>query len=116
MTKSGALDLILPTTHFQVSPGVSVTIPVGLVNHSEQEERVQLVLEGVPDDWVAITNPEVQVKPGERQEIQFRIRPPRSNNIKTGQYLLCFRASSLTTLGLQKEIRASLLVGIVLFE
>ena len=116
MTTSGDFDLILTTTHYQVTPGVPITIPLTLVNKGVFEDRVQIAVDGVPAEWVAISHPLTQVQAGDRQEIQIRIKPPRSVHIKTGLYSLSFRATSLITPDLKREIQASLLVGTVLFQ
>ena len=116
MTATNEFDLIIDNAFYQVSPGRSINIPILLVNKSSVEDRVQIVVEGIPTEWVTINSPVFQIKPKESLTIQVRVQPPRSPQIKPGRYSLVFQATSLLSLDKKCATQANLFVGMVILE
>jgi len=81
----GRIGVLLGATQFSVQAGSSVKIGVILFNQGLEEDYFKLSLEGIPTSWTFTPVPVVNLSPGEQQEVEITIQPPRNFQSKAGR-------------------------------
>ena len=90
VSKETASEIIISTDgrSLTVEPGASISTIITLRNQGGQNERCQIVLQGVPEAWVSISPSVTTLSPSEEQEVELSIHPPRSPESKAGRHSL----------------------------
>ncbi len=73
--QSTIIDLLLASNSFTVAPAGDLTIPVVVVNEGQEDDRFGLVVEGIPHNWVSMSETMVELAPGKRKTINVTIQP-----------------------------------------
>lgn len=94
-TSSGAgrVGVALERDRLRVAPGETARLAITLINQSELVDHFLVTLPGLPDSWLQFPPP-VRLLPGNRQEIQVEIKPPRSPASRAGDYPFQARVTS----------------------
>jgi WD40-like Beta Propeller Repeat/Bacterial TSP3 repeat len=77
-----------------ISPESRAMIQVGILNEGPTEEYVDILVRGVPPEWVTIPTPVVHLAPGEAKLVTLIVQPPAISDGRVGQYPLDVRAVS----------------------
>ena len=78
-----------------VAPGSAATATVTVQNRSNITDTVQVAIQGLPEAWVRVTRPSVQLMPDARDEVVVIIQPPREAASFAGQHEFAAAATSL---------------------
>lgn len=114
MTEEPARDhdrigIVLPTSHFVVTPGRSTIISFTLVNRSPDEDYIEYSVRGVPMSWITLPGSQViRLASGERREVQMTVQPPPSPQVEAGEYALVVRVASQEDPDPQLEVELTL--------
>ena len=122
------LRVAIKESQITVPPEGMATIQVGILNESPSEEYVDVVVKGVPTEWVTIPTPVLQLASGEAKLITLTIQPPAIPEGRVGQYPLDVHAisrndpkhrgvarSTLTVAAYQSTGRLGVMLGAVDF-
>lgn len=71
-----------------VPPGGRATIQVGVLNDSPNEDYMDVLVKGVPVEWVIVHTPVLQLASGEAKLITLTVQPPALADSRVGQYPL----------------------------
>jgi uncharacterized membrane protein len=112
-----------------VPPEGRATIQVGILNEGPSEDYVDILVRGVPLEWVTIPTPVVHLASGEAKLITLTIQPPAASEGRVGQYPLDIHAisrndpkrkgvgrSTLTVAAYQSTGRIGVMLGSVEFS
>jgi hypothetical protein len=86
---------VIPTEAVVVEPGTTIPFDIELENNSATEDRIEVGIEGIDNEWVAIPVPVITLKPGDRQTVKVFFNPPRSSLSSAGNFPFLARARSL---------------------
>src|SRR5215211_1913701 len=84
----GQLKVAIKEDQITVAPDSRATIQVGIQNKSPNEDYVDVLVKGVPPEWVIIHTPVVQLAAGEAKLITITVQPPAISDGRVGQYPL----------------------------
>ena len=90
----GRIGVLLGATQFSVQAGSRVKIGVILFNQGLEEDYFKLSIEGIPPSWIFTPVPVVKLSPGEQQEVEITIQPPRNFQSKAGRNPIILMISS----------------------
>lgn len=93
-SEKSPLVMAIKEEHILVTPENKVTVHVGLANHSEQDDYFDILVKGIPPDWVTLDSPVVHLAVGETRQVLLTIQPPALLHSKVGQYPLDVQAVS----------------------
>ncbi|HEX6271339.1 MAG TPA: hypothetical protein VFZ43_13965 [Anaerolineales bacterium] len=88
------LILAIKEEQITVAPESRVHIHVAVINQSPDDDYVDILVKGVPADWITIDTPVVHVAPGQAKQVTLTIQPPAVPQSRVGQYPLDVRAVS----------------------
>jgi len=71
-----------------VPPEGRATIQVGILNEGPSEDYLDILVRGVPLEWVTTPTPVVHLAAGEAKLISLTIQPPATSESRVGQYPL----------------------------
>jgi hypothetical protein len=77
-----------------VAPGSAATATVVVQNRSNVVDSVQVGIHGLPESWVRVTRPMVQLLPDARDEVVVIIQPPRETASLAGPHEFAAAATS----------------------
>ena len=80
-----------------VEPGATAPLTVEIENQGEAVENVEIGIEGIDGEWIAIPVPSVEIKPGERQSLKIFFKPPRQSESTAGNFPFVAKVRSLTS-------------------
>lgn len=92
--KNDQLKVAIKEHQLTVPPGGRATIQVGILNEGSHEDYVDLLVKGLPAEWVTVPTPIIQLAPGEAKLVTLTIQPPVTSETRVGQYPLDVHASS----------------------
>ncbi len=111
-----------------VPPEGRATIQVGILNEGPSEEYVDILVKGVPPEWVTIPTPVLQLASGEAKLVTLTVEAPLLSDNRVGQYPLdvhvisqndpkraAVARSTLTVAAYQSKGRIGVLLGAVDF-
>jgi Tol biopolymer transport system component len=123
------LVLAIKEEEVSISPEGSETIHVAVINQGHREEYADIMVKGVPDDWISIEKPVVHVHPGETEQLTITIEPPPVPRSRVGKYPLDVQAvsqsdfrhmasarSHLTIAAYQSRGRIGVMLGSIYFS
>ena len=125
----GQLILAVKEEELRVAPESKATLHLAVINESTREEYVDILVKGVPPDWITIDTPVVHLPAGEGKQVILTIEPPPIPQSRVGQYPLDVQAvsqgdprrtatarSDLTVAAYQSRGRIGVLVGSIHFS
>jgi len=110
-TIESGLILAIKEDEILVAPESKVDIHIGVINESEHEEYVDILVSGVPSEWITIDAPVLHLAPGEAKQITLTVHPPALLQSRVGQYPLDIRAVSQSDTKHSAGVRSSLTVA-----
>ena len=78
-----------------VEPGATAPLTIEVENTGTSDDQIEVSLEGVDSEWIAIPVPVVQLKPGEKQSIKIFFKPPKVSESIAGNYPFVAKVRSL---------------------
>lgn len=78
-----------------VEPGATAPLTIDVENTGTTEDQVEVSIEGVDGEWIAIPVPVVNLKPGEKQSVKIFFKPPRVSESTAGNFPFVARVRSL---------------------
>ena len=78
-----------------VEPGATAPLTIEVENIGTTEDQVEVGIEGVDGEWIAIPVPIVKLKPGEKQSVKVFFKPPRLSESIAGNYPFVAKVRSL---------------------
>ena len=78
-----------------VEPGATAPLTIDVENLGEADDQVEVSIEGVDGEWIAIPVPVVTLKPGEKQSVKVFFKPPRFSESIAGNYPFVAKIRSL---------------------
>ena len=123
------LILAIKEEQILVMPESKVSIHVGIVNHGDNDDYFDILVKGVPPEWITIDTPVVHLAAGEAKQVILTIQPPALLQDRVGQYPLDVHAisqsapthsalarSSLTVAAYQSGGRIGVALGSIYFS
>jgi eukaryotic-like serine/threonine-protein kinase len=93
-TGQGRIGVFLETEQLSVEPGMSVDLPIILLNQSQLVDHFRVSVEGIPGRWLPIMPPVLNLMPGDQQQVALTIAPTRSPKNRAGRYPFTVKVSS----------------------
>jgi uncharacterized membrane protein len=90
----GQVSLLLASNDFSAVPGESTTITAVLLNDGDEEDAVQLAIEGIPANWVFSSSAPISLASGQQREVAVAIRPPPETESRAGRHRFSIRVIS----------------------
>ena len=90
-----AIAISVTAPNAPIAPGSAVTATVSVQNRSNVVDTITVGIHGVPEAWVRITRPSVQLMPDARDEVVVIIQPPRDPSAHAGQLDFAAAARSM---------------------
>lgn len=107
----GGVDILVETPQLSVLPGATVAASLILVNHGSTVELCQVSVTGIPNKWLQLTTPNLQLAPGIQKRVEFIIQPPRSPSSGAGKYPLMIQVLDQGTLSPLAETSLALTIN-----
>lgn len=82
------LKVAIKEDQITIAPDSRATIQVGILNDSPNEDYVDILIKGVPIEWVIVHTPVVQLAPGEAKLVTLTVQAPEIADNRVGQYPL----------------------------
>jgi hypothetical protein len=127
--QNGHLVLAIKEQEINVVPESKVDIHVGVINQTDTEDYVDLLVKGIPGEWITIDTPVIRVAPGEAKQAIITIQPPPLSQSRVGRYpfdvqaisqnnpkLSAVARSFLTVAGYQSGGRIEILLASIYFS
>jgi WD40-like Beta Propeller Repeat/Bacterial TSP3 repeat len=80
------LKVAIKENQITLAPGSRTTIQVGVLNDSPNEDYVDVLVKGVPVEWVIIHTPVLQLASGEVKLVTLTVQPSAIADGRVGQY------------------------------
>lgn len=78
-----------------VEPGATAPLTIDVENIGTIDDEVEVSVEGVDGEWIAIPVPIVKLKPGEKMAVKVFFKPPRFSESIAGNYPFVAKVRSL---------------------
>lgn len=105
------LEIFLARDTITIEPGRRAELKVEVVNRSQQDDRVNLRIFGVPAEWVQAPDTFVAVPAGESTTIPVLFQPPRQAGTPVGRQRVRIELNSQQFRQLRSAISFSLILG-----
>ena len=128
-SESDKFKVAIKEEQLTVAPETRATLTVGILNNNPYEDDVDLIVKGVPPEWVNLPVSVVRLAPGEAKLITFSVRPSAASDQRVAQYHLEVRVVSqknpehsvvahsvLTVAAYQSKGRIGVMLGSVHFS
>lgn len=122
------LKIAIKEEQLHVAPEGRATLHVGIVNEFPGEDDIEILVKGIPAEWVILPSPVIHMNAGEARLITLTIQPPAMPDARVMQYSLEVRAMSqsdpkrsvgarsvLTVAAYQSKGRIGVMLGAVHF-
>lgn len=107
----GRVGVFLENYNLAVDPGNSTTAAIILLNQGPVVDHFKVSVQGIPSQWIPTLPPQTQLMPGQQQELQLAIRPPRTAQSRAGRYPITIRVTSQDDPNQIAEVKATLTVA-----
>jgi uncharacterized membrane protein len=107
----GPVSLLLASNDFPAVPGERTTVTAVLLNEGDEEESVQLAIEGIPANWVSFPSAPTPLAAGQQTEVAFTIRPPADTESRAGRHRFSIRVIGRASPDCISEAECVLTVG-----
>ncbi len=94
----GELDLVVNPIRLEMEAGDRLNIQVMLVNTGPIVEHVHLRLDGLPADWMTLSDELVQLMPGARGFVRISLHPPRATQAASAAHRFTVIATPMSNL------------------
>jgi serine/threonine protein kinase len=84
-TEEDPLALFLAQDTYTVEPGQQQDIMLEIANQGQQDDRVAVRVQGVPNSWVLVPTEYIPVPAGETVKVTITVHPPRRSSTPTGR-------------------------------
>jgi len=88
------LVLAIKEDQISVAPEGEVQIHIAIINKSPSEDYIDILVKGVPSDWITIDTPVVHMAAGEAKQVTLTVQPPPVAQSRVGEYPLDVSAVS----------------------
>lgn len=78
-----------------VEPGQTAPLTIEIENTGSLDDRIEVGIEGIDGEWLAMPVSEVSLRPGEKQNLKVFFNPPRASESLAGNFPFVVRARSL---------------------
>jgi hypothetical protein len=82
-----------------------------LLNQGHVVDHFKISVQGIPSQWIQTPPQATQLMPGQQQEIQLIIQPPRTPQSRAGRYPITIQVSSQDDPNQVAEVKATLTVA-----
>ena len=103
------IDVIGPDQAF--SPGAHMTAELSILNTSQTSQRFRVEVSGMPQDWIRIDRPELNIDPDEAGQVSINFKPLRRPDSKPGNYNVVL--SVFPTANPDAKLEANLMIRIL---
>jgi uncharacterized membrane protein len=123
------LQIAIKEEQLTVAPEARATLHVAILNMNPYEDDIDVIVKGVPPEWITTPSRAVHLAPGEAIIVTLTIRPPAMPDDRVTQFQLEVRAvsqkdpddsaiahSSLTVAAYQSQGRIGLMLGSLHFS
>jgi uncharacterized membrane protein len=123
------LKVAIKEEQLTVAPEARATLTVALLNKNPYEDDIDVIVRGVPPEWVTTPREAVHLGPGEATIVTLTVRPPSMPDERVAQFQLEVRAvsrkdpehfaaahSSLTVAAYQSQGRIGVMLGSLHFS
>src|SRR5689334_23177901 len=123
------LKIAIKEEQLTVAPETRATLNVGIVNNNPYEDDIDVVVKGVPPEWVTVPTRPVHLAPGEGKLVTLNVKPPAMPDHRIAQFNVEVRAISqknsensatarsiLTVAAYQSKGRIGVMLGSVHFS
>src|SRR4051812_7069654 len=86
------LILAIKEEQILVMPEGKISIHIGIINQDVNADYFDILIKGIPSEWITIDMPVVHLAAGEAKQIVLTIHPPALVQSRVGQYPLDVRA------------------------
>ena len=107
----GRIGVFLENAALAVEPGQNLAFQVVLINQGDLVDHFQFAIEGMPKEWAPELPKSVYLMPGEQQEVNLNINPPRTANSRAGRYPISIVITSRADPRQKAESKATLTVA-----
>jgi hypothetical protein len=80
------VGLLMASNTFSAVPGEITAVPVVLLNQGQDEDALQLAVDGLPGSWVSCPQEPIVVPPGQQEEVSLAIQPPPETESRAGRH------------------------------
>jgi len=91
---SDKINVTLSPDRLQVAPGESVTTTATIKNVGDVVEAYSIAVEGIDPQWCTLSVSSVSLFPGDQEQVQLTIQPPKETVSKAGAYNVIIKAAS----------------------
>jgi serine/threonine protein kinase len=88
------VSVLVEAQSLAVNPGESVSTTITLDNKGTLDDRCQIKITGIPEEWVALSPSVTTLQPGSQQEVQLTIQPPLSPQSRAGRHSVAVQVIS----------------------
>ena len=88
------LTVAIKEEQITVAPESRATVHVGILNDGPNEDYLDILVRGVPPEWVTVHTPVVHVAAGEAKLVTLTVQPPMLPEGRVGQYPMDVRVVS----------------------
>jgi serine/threonine protein kinase len=110
-TAEAPLAIFLARDRLAVGPGERAEFNVEVANRGQVDDRVTLLIEGLPDDWVDAPDEFIPVPAGETVPVLITIHPPRDTQAPAGRQRFRLRLRSQQYPDTSTSVGASIMLG-----
>jgi Tol biopolymer transport system component len=86
--ENNQLRVAIKEDQITVPPEGRATIQVGILNESPKEDYLDILVKGVPPEWVTIPTPVLHLDAGEAKLVTLTVQPSAISDPRVGQYPL----------------------------
>jgi serine/threonine protein kinase/P pilus assembly chaperone PapD len=108
---SGRVGIYMEATRLTVAPGGQLVVAMRIYNQGALVDHFDITVDGLPREWVDSLPPPVRLMPGQQQEVQLVVQPPRAASALAGAHTLTIRVSSQVDPAEVAELEAVVIVG-----
>ncbi|HLO28287.1 MAG TPA: hypothetical protein VK249_04080 [Anaerolineales bacterium] len=127
--ESDKIKIAIKEEQLTVAPEARATLNVAILNNNPYEDDIDVIVKGVPPEWVTTPPRPTHLAPGEAKLITLTVRPPAMPEDRVAQFQLEIRALSqkdpehfaaaqsiLTVAAYRSQGRIGILLGTVHFS
>jgi ABC-type dipeptide/oligopeptide/nickel transport system permease subunit len=81
------LGILVASSNFSISPGEIANIPFFIINLGDNPEQLEFAIDGLPFDWVSLSECHFLLAPGERKRLLVSLHPPRLPQSRAGRHI-----------------------------
>lgn len=79
--KDESLNIVLDSYSLTLAPGTSGTLQAGILSSDQQTKQLVIEVEGVPEEWVELSQPTITLLPKKHQSVQITFNLPAGGSL-----------------------------------